>query len=186
MVAFTKEAIKRSFWKLLEERPLSQITVKDVAETCGISRNSFYYHFDDIPTLLTEIVTENADHIIAQHAAVNSLEDCLEAAVQFALQNKRALMHVYRSINRDICEQYLMKICHYVIVAYADTVFGALPVRPEDKDIVIRFYQCELFGQIIEWMNHDMKYDINAQFRRLGELWNGMTEELVRRCASSP
>jgi len=42
---FTKKAIKDTFIELLNERPLSQITVKDIVEKCGINRNSFIIIF---------------------------------------------------------------------------------------------------------------------------------------------
>ena len=54
MPNFTRRAIKESFLKLLNQRPLNQITVKDIVEDCGINRNSFYYHFEDLPALLEE------------------------------------------------------------------------------------------------------------------------------------
>ena len=41
MPNFTQNAIKQAFIKLLDERPLKQITVKDIVEECGINRNSF-------------------------------------------------------------------------------------------------------------------------------------------------
>ena len=55
MPNFTKKAIKETFVALLEERPLNRITVKDIVEACGINRNSFYYHFQDLPALLVEL-----------------------------------------------------------------------------------------------------------------------------------
>lgn len=64
MSAYTKQAIKNSFLKLLNDRPLNQVTVKAIVEDCGINRNTFYYHFTDIPSLATEIITERADQII--------------------------------------------------------------------------------------------------------------------------
>ena len=45
MPNFTQKAIKESFIKLLNEKPLHQITVKDIVEDCGVNRNTFYYHF---------------------------------------------------------------------------------------------------------------------------------------------
>lgn len=45
MSKFTRDAIKNSFIKLLNERPLSQIKVKDIVEDCGINRNTFYILF---------------------------------------------------------------------------------------------------------------------------------------------
>ena len=58
MASFTRKAIMASFVKLLEERPLSKVTVKDIVEDCGINRNTFYYHFEDIPSLIEAIVRE--------------------------------------------------------------------------------------------------------------------------------
>ena len=65
MPNFTKKAIKETFVALLDERPLNRITVKDIVEACGINRNSFYYHFEDLPALLEEIIAERVqDDII--------------------------------------------------------------------------------------------------------------------------
>ena len=56
MANFTKQAIKTSFIKLLNEQPLNKISVRSIVEDCGINRNSFYYHYRDIPDLIEEIV----------------------------------------------------------------------------------------------------------------------------------
>ena len=45
MASFTRKAIMTVFLNLLDERPLSKITVKDIVDACGINRNTFYYHF---------------------------------------------------------------------------------------------------------------------------------------------
>ena len=71
MPSFTKKAIKESFLKLLNERPISQITVRDVVEDCGINRNSFYYHYQDLQALVVEILRENTDRILAEVPGVN-------------------------------------------------------------------------------------------------------------------
>ena len=52
----TRGTIVQGFERLLNEKPVNKITVKDIAETCGINRNTFYYHFQDIPGLLEEIM----------------------------------------------------------------------------------------------------------------------------------
>ena len=54
MAPSAREAIQAAFLSLLEERPLRDITVKDIVQSCGVNRNSFYYHFKDIPALLQE------------------------------------------------------------------------------------------------------------------------------------
>jgi AcrR family transcriptional regulator len=74
MPTFTKAAIKATFISLLNKKPLNKITVKEIVEECGINRNSFYYHFDDIPSLLEEILVEEADRFVV----FGKLDDCPE------------------------------------------------------------------------------------------------------------
>lgn len=45
MPDFTKSAIKASFLKLLNEQPLSKISVRGIVKDGGINRHSFYYHY---------------------------------------------------------------------------------------------------------------------------------------------
>ena len=176
-----REEIKRSFLKLLDERPFSRITVKAIVEDCGVNRNSFYYYFDDIPTLLRDIAMEDAERLLAAYPGPGSLEECLDAAMRFAWENKRLVLHIYHSARRDLFEQYLIRICRDVVAAYWDKVYGGLPVNGEDREIMLRFYQGELVGQMLLWLDGGMKYDIRRQFRRLMALRRDLGEAMVRR-----
>ena len=42
MAQNTKNVIRKGFIELLEQRPLDKISVVDIAEHCGINRNTFY------------------------------------------------------------------------------------------------------------------------------------------------
>lgn len=182
MPNFTKTAIKQSFIKLLNERPLKQITVRDIVEDCGINRNSFYYHFSDIPTLLEEIITEEAAQIIAEHPTVDTIEDCLIAVMQFARQNRRAIMHIYNSVNRELYEQYLWQVAEAVVTAYTDTILADTPINENDRRILIQFYKCACFGMTTEWIRTGMHSDVQQDIKRLCELQKGTTEEVIKRC----
>ena len=75
MSNFTKIAIQQSFLRLLSQRSITKITVKDIVEDCGINRNSFYYHFQDLPQLLETVIIESADEIISRIPESFSLEE---------------------------------------------------------------------------------------------------------------
>ena len=64
MGKFTSDEIKKSYLKLLNLRPVNKITVRDIADDCGINRNTFYYHFADLPTLLEDMIEEQAEEIV--------------------------------------------------------------------------------------------------------------------------
>ena len=75
MASLTRKAIMESFIRLLDERPLNKISVKDIVEDCGINRNTFYYYFTDIPTLVEEIVRDEADRIVLTAEGISSLKE---------------------------------------------------------------------------------------------------------------
>ncbi len=180
-----REALKSSFLRLLEDRPLRDISVRDLVQDCGVNRNTFYYHFKDIPALLEELVMDQADAIIAAQGPALSLPDCLETAARFAQEHRLAVLHISQSAHRDLFDRYLMDVCRRVVEDFAAAAMGCVPVSPEDREILIRFYQCECFGQIVAWLNDGMRYDIEKQFRRLCQLGGGMTERMLRRAAES-
>ena len=73
----TKRALEQSLKNLLLKKPLTKITIGDITEDCGINRNSFYYHYTDIPALAEEIVKDEAARIVQEYPTVDSLEQCL-------------------------------------------------------------------------------------------------------------
>ena len=186
MPNFTKKAIQDAFLALLEERPLNKITVKDIVEACGINRNSFYYHFEDLPALLEEIIAERVQELIDAHPTVDSLEDGFDAALEFVLENKRAVLHIYNSLSRDVFERSLMDVCQYVVKTYVELDFAGRPVSEWDKEILIRYHKCECFGNIIDWLNSGMRDDISAYFHRIYQLKRGWEGEVLRRDINRP
>ena len=177
---FTKQAIKASFIKLLNEQPLSKISVRDIVEDCGINRNSFYYHFQDIPSLLAEIVTEQTEKLIHDYPSIHSLDECFHVAFRFAQDNRRAVMHIYQSVNRDIFLQNSMKLCEGIVTSYIDTAFpGTMDER--DRRVLIRFVKDQLFGMCIDWVSSGMKDDAMDDLQRVIDLCRGIPELILAR-----
>ena len=181
MAAFTKQAIKASFLKLLGMYPLRDISVKMIVEDCGINRKSFYYHYQDIPALLEEILTEQADALLASYQSVHSLEECLTAVIEKLIANKKRVQHIYRSVNRDVFETGLMKLCDYVTRSYMTQLAAAYPICADDQELLTGFYRDECFGLIMGWMMRGMQEDVLPSLHRLCALRRGMAEEILRR-----
>ena len=173
MPPFAKREIKNSFIKLLTERPISQITVKDIVEDCGVNRNSFYYHFQDIPSLLEEIIVEMTAKVIENLPEESTFEEKVTAALQEINVNKRMIYHIYGSSNREFYEKQLMKICEHVTRTYIRSREYSERVDSKDLEFVISYLKCELFGQLIDWLNHDMSYDIVEHSRILCRMFAG-------------
>ena len=184
MASFTRKAIMDSCLRLLEERPVDKITVKDIVEDCGINRNTFYYHFEDLPSLIHAIFMEDAERIIQESIVINSLWECFESVFRFALKRRRVVMHVYHSSNRAVFEQQLFMICQHTVTQYVERVIadlGGVRIREDDRRIIIQAYTCECYGQIMSWLNSSMKEDFLQDIIRLCKLREGEVRELLLR-----
>lgn len=182
MTTATKEAIKKTFMKLLNAKPVNKITVKEIVAECGINRNSFYYHYSDIPSLIEEILNDQADALMQESDKYDGVCEGILHAMDFALQNKSAMMHLYNSVNKELFEHYLNRISSRTVAEYFEVFFDGEQLEDEDKQAIIMYYKSLLAGFVIEWMSSGMKYDLSRQIRRLCELFEGTTAIAVSRC----
>ena len=77
MPADMKQAIAQAAMGLLMEKGVKKLTVKDIVEECHITRQAFYYHFEDIPELLRWMIEQETDRmlreVLSQGSAVEGL-----------------------------------------------------------------------------------------------------------------
>jgi AcrR family transcriptional regulator len=64
-IKYTKMMIKQSLVKLLQEKPISKISVKEICETADINRSTFYAHYSDQYDLLRQVVDETMQDLNA-------------------------------------------------------------------------------------------------------------------------
>lgn len=162
--------------------PLSEISVKLIVENCGINRKSFYYHYQDIPSLLEEIVTEDTERVIRSCKNLSSLEECLRSIAAHILENRRTILHIYRSLSRDSYEKGLLKLCDTVARLYIEAQIGDRKIASQDKAILIGIYRSELFGLLLHWLMEGLKTDIDPMICRACYLCDQTAQEMLCRC----
>ncbi|WP_307188674.1 MULTISPECIES: TetR/AcrR family transcriptional regulator [Bacillaceae] len=62
---FTRMVLKEALMKLLKEKPISSVTVKELCEMANINRSTFYSHYIDAHDLLDKIGKELFDDMYA-------------------------------------------------------------------------------------------------------------------------
>lgn len=77
MAVHAKEQIVSAFLDLLMKKPLDKITVTDIVQASGVTRQTFYYHFQDISALITFIVCRYADDVCSRAAQASSIRDII-------------------------------------------------------------------------------------------------------------
>ena len=69
-----KELIAAAAGRLLLRRDGKKLTVTDIVNECHITRQTFYYHFRDIPDLLKWVLERNTDQLLKETLAQGNAE----------------------------------------------------------------------------------------------------------------
>lgn len=153
MTSFTKNAIKETFLNLVRRKPLSEITVDELAAACGVNRNTFYYHFRDMQALVEEILLDQVNEVLGKHPTLNSIEDCLYAILDIVRDNREVIIHIYNSLNRVVFEKFLWEVCYVLVENYWNNTVAEQPaISVQNRRLVMDYYAATCFGLAMKWM----------------------------------
>ncbi|BAB04438.1 TetR-like C-terminal domain-containing protein [Halalkalibacterium halodurans] len=94
---YTRMLLKESLMKLMQEKPLSNITIKEICDLADINRSTFYSHYTDLYDLLYQIEDEIIKDLSEALSSYNYTKD------EEALQMTENLL-VYIANNRESCQ----------------------------------------------------------------------------------
>ena len=184
MSQLTKRAIVDATVALAQVRPLNKITVRDIVEACGITRNTFYYHFHDIYEVL-ESAIEGA-FVEISNACGENPERLLFALVDFCVENKRLFVNLYRAIGGERVSDYVGKQINALLKERLMREASDLAIEAEDLRVICAFYEEALTGLLMRWIRNDAKdpagEKLRADVARVRVIFDGNLRLCLENC----
>lgn len=174
----TSHKIIKAFKILLNDYPYNDITVNMIVEKCDINRNTFYYHFENIESLLFEISEDVINRIISKYFSFESSADCIIPLIKYMESHKKSILHIYNSAERSTCIHGIEDLCYYSVNKYIDRLCEDMTIDKDDRRILIRFYSSALMGILVEWLDFNMDYDMLSAVKRLDSIFNRNAKEI--------
>ena len=181
MSQVTKRALEQSLKNLLLKKPLTKITINDIAEDCGINRMTFYYHFKDIYDLVEWSCLEDARRALEEKKTHDTWQQGLLQIFEAVRQNKPFILNVYHCVDREQVERYLRPLVDHLILGVIDERSAALTVRDEDKAFIAQVYGYIFIGIMLDWIGDNMKDDPEALVKKLALVIHGDVSSALER-----
>ena len=181
MSQITKRALEQSLKNLLQQKPLSKITISDITEDCGISRMTFYYHFKDIYDLVEWACAEDAARALQNKRTYDTWQQGFVQIFHAVRENKVFVMNVYRCVNREQVEKYLVPLTDQLIMGVITERAAGMTVREADQQFIAQVYSYAFVGIMLDWIRDDMRADPEELVNRLAMVIRGdITQALER------
>lgn len=177
----TKRAIEQSLKNLLLKKPLTKITINDIAEDCGINRMTFYYHFKDIYDLVEWACMEDARKALEDNRTYDTWQQGFLQIFEAVRENKPFIMNVYRCVRKEDVERYLNPLVDDLILGVVNEECLGMSIRDEDKLFISRVYAYIFVGLMMDWIKEDMAEDPHQIVDRLAKLIQGSIPVAVAR-----
>lgn len=148
----TKKILAESLKRLMKVKTFSKITVTDIISDCGVNRNTFYYHFQDIYDLLKWMFEKEAIEVVKNFDLLSNYEDAIIFVLDYVSKNDHIINCAYDSIGREGMKRFFYNDFIDIITSLVDTAEKEQGVCLEKgyKRFICDFYTEALSGMLID------------------------------------
>jgi AcrR family transcriptional regulator len=186
MSNFTKREIIATFFKLLEKKPLSKITVKNLVEACGINRNTFYYYYKDIYDLIDDIFNEETYKVTSQNPVHGHWQEGCLQSMHYMQEHSMVIQNVFNSISLESIKRYLFKVAYNLLITFSEKILEGRRVPEDELALMANFYSHAFVGVFLDWIRGGMKEKPETFINMLSRILNGSIYDVLRRSAIPP
>lgn len=136
----TKHALAGALKDQMRQKPLDKITIQELTDRCGIRRQNFYYHFEDVYDLLRWMFDEEAVTLLGQCEGAGLWQEGLLHFLNYLEKNQAVYLCAIRSLGhmhmRRFLESKLYQIIQEAVERIGDDV-GAIRGGVTEDDIAL-------------------------------------------------
>lgn len=177
----TKRALEDSLKRLLLQKPLTKITIADLTEDCGVSRMTFYYHFQDIYDLVEWACEEDAGRALANNKTADTWQVGLENIMLAVRDNKPFIMNVYHCVSAERIQRFLQPVTFDLIEGVVEEHAAGKNISQTDKDFLSRFFAHAFIGIMLDWIAAGMAEEPSKIAERVSKICEGQIDAALAR-----
>ena len=169
----TAVRMNQAFLELLEKKDMEYITVKEICETAGVNRSTFYLHYETIDDLLAETIQylnrQFRTHMESQtELFVSKIQVCplnelhlvsptyLIPYLKYIKQNKRLFRTALNSSASLRLERTYRRMMRHVFFP----IMERFQIPESDREYMVAFYVNGLMAILSAWLKHDCEDSI--------------------------
>lgn len=152
----TEILLCKAFMELMKKYPFPKITIQKIASECGVNRQTFYYHFDNIYDLMATAFEYELVHECRMYDG-GSWEDVMKRFLKWMKENRVIIKNILTNIE----SRYLRQVMYPLIIRSMENKYRPNTIIRQDTGIddefLYRFLAYGITQYIVEWAENDFK-----------------------------
>ena len=139
---------------LMTQKPLNKITIAEIMQSCGMARQHFYYHFEDIYAAVRWMFDQEAVALLRKHEGVLLWQDGLLQLFQYLQENREVCLCALHSVSREHLKRFFRDDINAVIQNNIKNLAAQLnyPASDQEINLLTKFYVSALAGITEDWL----------------------------------
>lgn len=153
----TKKALAESLKNAMRKKAFSKITVKDITADCGLNRNTFYYHFEDIYALLRWMLDHEAIQIVQKFDLLTEYDKAISFVLDYVEENEPIMHCTLDSIGRKELRLLFFKEFSEIVSTLLDEAQEQhkVSLSPDYEAFLTSFYTEAMVGMLTQWITKE-------------------------------
>lgn len=153
----TKTAMANALKKIMAKKSLEKITVREIIEDCGLNRQTFYYHFQDIYDLVKWMFEQDIIVLLKKGNRYITWDEGIRLIVSYIKDNKRICTCVLNSMGQEQLQRLFYKDVEKFMDNLVCELKGDLKVSKKYSAFISKFYTLAFAGYLVQWIKDGMK-----------------------------
>lgn len=150
----THQSIQECLYRLLQEKPVEQITIGEICQKVGINRSTFYAHFQDVYEVMEKIYEELNRELVERYqiAGMNTGDLNRQEYIRIQLQHLQKYDWFYLILLRNPSNILMQKSLKWLREDISDPIFRQVGIEKEDAPYYFRYMVAGFFAVIQQWL----------------------------------
>lgn len=145
-----KDLIAETFLAAVKEKNVDKITVKDLVTACGISRQTFYYHFQDITDVIEWSVRRETQIALERTLKESDPQKAVYIFVSNIADNLSIIRRLLHSQRREQMENMLIHAFRNYLEALILHKAPGIQLTYTDFQLMLNFFAYGIVGLLLE------------------------------------
>ncbi|MCB6993474.1 TetR/AcrR family transcriptional regulator C-terminal domain-containing protein [bacterium 210820-DFI.6.37] len=145
-----KTRISDTFLALAKEKNIDRITVKSLIEECGISRQTFYYHFQNLIDVIEWSVKQGMEEMLQNSLKQESPQEAMKIFVSTTAERYRIIKKLLDSRKRQEVEEIIVQALKTYLNDLVRNKAPEIALDYSDMEAALDFYSYGITGLLLK------------------------------------